>query len=191
MKIEIRRATSADRLAIAYCIAEGFKNDFSILSRDLKIIAKAIAPSLRPEQFFVAQKNGRILGTLAISNRGCCAAKIEPTALRRHFGLLKGLFGSFVMKEDFEGAAEFSAATGYVQFVAIREGCRRKGIATKLLKESMELSGYESFHLEVTDVNLAAMSCYMKLGFREYKRIPQKYAKYRGFRERIFMCRSL
>ena len=81
------------------------------------------------------------------------------------------------MREDFEGAAEFSAATGYVQFVAIREGCRRKGIATKLLKESMELSGYESFHLEVTDVNLAAMSCYMKLGFREYKRIPQKYAK--------------
>lgn len=38
------------------CIAKGFENDFSILSKDRKRVAKAISNGIRIGKFYVAEK---------------------------------------------------------------------------------------------------------------------------------------
>ena len=47
MDKHIRKATEQDRYAIALCIADGFEKDFSVLSKDNRKIASAIATGLQ------------------------------------------------------------------------------------------------------------------------------------------------
>jgi ribosomal protein S18 acetylase RimI-like enzyme len=51
---------------------------------------------------------------------------------------------------------------------------------------------YRDFVLDVTDVNESAIKCYTNVGFEEFKRVPEKHGKQKGFNERIFMryCRK-
>ena len=104
-----------------------------------------------------------------------------------HFGFIKGLIGALVLKEEFEGQLEYPVTTGYIEFVAVRKKYRKQGIATMMLKESMTLTNYQDFVLDVTDVNQNAIQCYAKVGFEEFKRIPEKHGKQKGFNEKIFM----
>ena len=51
----------------------------------------------------------------------------------------------------------------------------------------MLLTNYQDFVLDVTDINNNAIKCYMSIGFEEFKRIPEKYSKQKGFNEKIFI----
>ena len=46
---------------------------------------------------------------------------------------------------------------------------------------------YTDFELEVTDVNVAARDCYRKIGFVDLGRKKEKFGRFKGFRERIYM----
>ncbi len=130
---------------------------------------------------------GEVAGTLAISDCSGRAAKADKSSLVKNFGFIKGIIGAVVLKEEFEKPLNYPITTGYIEFVAIRKNYRRQGIATALLKESMLLSNYQDFVLDVTDINSNAIKCYANLGFEEFERIPEKHAKQKGFNERIFM----
>ena len=56
----------------------------------------------------------------------------------------------------------------------------------------MLLTNYQDFVLDVTDINNNAIKCYTSIGFKEFKRIPEKHGKQKGFNERIFIryCRK-
>ena len=56
-----------------------------------------------------------------------------------------------------------------------------------MLQESMLLTNYQDFVLDVTDINNNAIKCYTSIGFEEFKRIPEKHGKQKGFNEKIFM----
>ena len=128
-----------------------------------------------------------IAEVLAISDCTGRAARVEKASLKRHFGFLKGMFGAFVLKEEFEGQLEYLITTGYIEFVTVRKKYRKQGIATTMLQESMLLTNYQDFVLDVTDINNNAIKCYTNIGFDEFKRIPQKHGKQKGFNEKIFM----
>ncbi|MCI8505293.1 MAG: GNAT family N-acetyltransferase, partial [Lachnospiraceae bacterium] len=54
------------------------------------------------------------------------------------------------MKEEFEKQLEYPITTGYIEFVAVRKKYRKQGIATTMLQESMLLTNYQDFVLDVT-----------------------------------------
>lgn len=185
--VHIREANEADRNRVASCIAEGFEKDFSVLCKDHKKVADAIGPGLNMERFYVADIEGDIAGVLAISDCNGRAAKVEKASLKKQFGFVKGSIGTLVLKEEFEGQLAYPITTGYIEFVAVRKKYRKQGIATALLKESMSLTNYQDFVLDVTDVNAGAIKCYTQCGFQEFKRVPEKHGKQKGFLEKIYM----
>ena len=188
----IRKAKETDRSAVALCIAEGFEKDFSILCKDTQKVSDAIASGLNMERFFVADIEGNIAGVLAISDCTGRAAKAEKSSLKKHFGFFKGIIAAFILKEEFEKHIEYPVTTGYIEFVAVLKKYRKQGIAATMLRESMLLTNYRDFVLDVIDVNESAIKCYTNVGFEEFKRVPEKHGKQKGFNERIFMryCRK-
>ena len=66
--VHIRKAEETDRNHVAFCIAEGFEKDFSILCKDNQKVADAIAVGLHMERFYVADVKGNIVGLLAVSD---------------------------------------------------------------------------------------------------------------------------
>lgn len=191
MDKHIRKAMENDRYAIALCISEGFEKDFSVLSKDNKKIASAIATGLQIDKFYIAETDGKIMAVMAISDCYGRAARVDKPALRKHLGFIKGLIAGVVLKEEFEEQFDYPAGIGYIEFVTVRKEHRGKGISAFLLKESMELSGYQEFILDVTDTNTTAVQCYLKFGFKEIKRIPEKHAKQKGFHAKIYMFYSM
>ena len=185
--VHIRKAEETDRNHVAFCIAEGFEKDFSILCKDNQKVADAIAAGLHMERFYVADIRGNIAGVLAISDCNGRAAGVEKASLKKHFGLFKGVIAAFVLKEEFEKQLAYPVTTGYIEFVAVRKEYRRQGIAAAMLRESMLFTNYQEFVLDVTDINNNAIKCYTSIGFEEFKRIPEKHGKQKGFQERIFM----
>jgi len=185
--VHIRKAEEADRDLVAFCIAEGFEKDFSILCKDTQKVADAIAAGLDMERFYVADIEGDIAGALAVSDRTGRAARVDRASLKRQFGFLKGTIGAFVLREEFEGQLDYPISTGYIEFVAVRKKYRKQGIATAMLQGSILLTHYQDFVLDVTDINSAAIQCYISFGFEEFKRVPEKHGKQKGFDEKIFM----
>ena len=187
MNINIRQADENDRRDIALCIAEGFKKDFDVLCKNTQTVAAAISTGIQISRFYVAESENEVVGVLAISDCSGRAAVTDITSYKENFGFIKGNIANFVLKEEFESSLDYPPTTGYIEFVAVRNTHQRKGIATSLLKESMRLSSYDDYVLDVTDVNIAAIRCYSALGFREFKRVKEKHSKQKGFSAKIYM----
>ena len=187
MKIIVRKAKDADREDIAYCISEAFEKDFSILCKNIKTTAKAICSGIMTDKFYVAEHNNEIIGTLAVSDCNGRAVITDRTSYKRNFGFIKGMIACIVLKEEFESKLAYPITTGYLEFVSVKKDYRRMGIATTLIKESLRLSEYTDYVLDVTDINTSAIKCYTKLGFSEFKRIKEKHGKQKGFNEKIYM----
>ena len=100
--VHIRKAEETDRNHVAFCIAEGFEQDFAILCKDNQKVADAIAAGLHMERFYVADVKGDIAGVLAISDCNGRAAGVEKVSLKKQFGFFKGVIAAFVLKEEFK-----------------------------------------------------------------------------------------
>lgn len=187
MGIIVRKAKDIDREHIALCISEAFEKDFSILCKDIVTNAKAISSGIVTDKFYVAELNKEIVGVLAISNCNGRAVITDSSSYKKHFGFIKGIIAKIVLKEEFESELDYPPTTGYIEFVSVKKDYRRKGVATTLIKESLKLSNYDDYVLDVTDINTSAMNCYSKIGFSEFKRIKEKHSKQKGFNEKIYM----
>ncbi len=187
MKIIVRKAKNIERESIALCIAEAFEKDFSVLSKDIVTTAKAISSGIVIDKFYVAELNNKIVGVLAISNCNGRAVILDSSSYKKYFGFIKGIIAKIVLKEEFQSKLNYPVTTGYIEFVSVRKDYRRKGVATTLIKESLKLSSYIDYVLDVTDINISAINCYNNLGFEEYKRVKEKHSKQKGFNEKIYM----
>jgi len=187
VEIIVRKAKDDEREDIALCISEAFEKDFLILCKDNVTTAKAISSGIIIDKFYVAEFNGKIVGVLAISNCNGRAVLTDGSAYKKYFGFIKGIIAKMVLKKEFESRLDYPITTGYIEFVSVKKDYRRKGIATTLIKESLKLSNYNGYVLDVTDINTSAIKCYNNLGFEEFNRIKEKHGKQKGFNEKIYM----
>lgn len=186
-RVIVRRASEKDRSEISRIIAYGFSNDFSHITRDMERITKALLSGYELDRFFVADENGKILGVIACSDCNGRAAFVDTKEYIKHLGLIKGLLGAFVLKPEFTDPLKYPETTGYIEFVAVAEDARRRGIASAMLKGVTEQTTYSEYFLEVTDINIKAQECYKKFGFVENRRVREKYSAIMGYKERIVM----
>lgn len=187
MNIIVRKAKEEDRKNIAFCISEGFKNDFSAICKNVHKVALALESGIKIDKFYVACNETDFLGAFAISDCDARAASTDKKAYRKQFGLIKGWIASIVLKGEFEKAIEYPKTVGYLEFVCVREEFRRNKVATKMIIEGMKLSNYNEFVLDVTDTNIKAFNCYSAIGFKQFKTVEEPNSKYKGFNSRIYM----
>lgn len=185
--ITTRKAKDTDRNDIAFCIAEGFEKDFSVLSNDCQKIANAIAPGLHIDKFFVAEIDNKIVGVSAISDCKSRCISVNRKSMVKHLGFFWGTIGTMILKGEFEKQLNYPTQTGYIEMVAVRKEYRKQKVATTMLKEYISMSNYKDFILDVVDTNSNAYNCYAKIGFKEFARIPEKHAKQKGFNAKIYM----
>jgi 8-oxo-dGTP diphosphatase len=185
--VRVRPAVESDRDAIATVIAQVYRHEFSTLSRSMRKIAAALADGVDVRRFFVADRDGDVIGAIACTDRTGRAICIRAADWRRHLGIVRGTVAARILAPPFMSRVEYPAATGYIEFVAVTERARRQGIATKLVEGVIAQTAYTEYMLEVTDVNTAARDCYRKIGFVDTKSEKERFARLKGFGARIYM----
>jgi 8-oxo-dGTP diphosphatase len=193
--VTVRKAIENDRAGIARVIAYAYRREFSTLSRNLDKVAGALARAVEIDRFFVADRDGDIIGAIACTDRTGRAMRVRGIDFRRHLGIARGELAARILAPTFSPASgrypqsrlDYPAGTGYIEFVAVAERARRRGIATKLVEGVIAQTPYTTYVLEVTDVNTAARDCYRKIGFADFKSEKEKFGRLKGFRERIYM----
>lgn len=187
MNISFRKATEDDRTNLAGCIADGFSNDFILLTKDRDKIIDILSSSINPSKFYICLDGQDLAGCLAISEESSRAAKASKESLNRNFNFFKAWAGYRVLKNEFERSLGLKDGWGFIEFVTIRPIYRSKGLSSRLLNFAMDQSKYKSFILDVNDKNYKAIGLYKKLGFEELYRKKEKFNLIRGYRERIYM----
>ena len=185
--LRVRRAVASDRPAIASVIAHAYRHEFSTLSRNMDSITAALTPGVEVGRFFVADRGGDVIGAVACTDHTGRAMRVTAADWRRHLGLVRGELAARILAPQWMSRLDYPPGTGYIEFVAVAERARRQGIATQLVEGVIAHTHYTDFELEVTDVNTPARDCYRKIGFVDGKRKKEKFARIKGFRERIYM----
>ena len=185
--VAVRPAVESDRAGIASVVVEAYRHEFSTLSRSMDKIAAALTPAVEVDRFFVADRCGDIIGAIACTDHTGRAVRVKAADWRRHLGVVPGALAARILAPQWMSQLDYPAATGYLEFVAVAERARRQGIATKLVEAVIDQTHYTDFELEVTDVNTPARDCYLKIGFVDVRRKKEKFARVKGFRERIYM----
>jgi len=183
----VRPAVEADRAGIASVIAEAYRREFSTLSRNMDDVTAALTPTVEVERFFVADRRGDVIGAIACTDHTGRAMRIRAADWGGHLGFVRGALAARILAPQWMSQLEYPGATGYIEFVAVAEGARRQGIATRLVEGVIAQTRYTDFELEVTDVNMPARECYRKIGFVDVRRKKEKFGRIKGFRERIYM----
>lgn len=177
------------RSQIANLFADGFMQWLAYFSKDRETIAKAFAHMFVLEQFYVAVDGNRIAGMIGCTDGYTPSINLDKKELKRYFGFIKGTFGGFFLKKEFEGGIENpSPDKGSIEFVGTASEYRGQGIATSIFNYILENTPYMEYVIdEVADTNIAAMNLYQKWGFTEYKRkpVPQNRAKKIGINNLI------
>jgi 8-oxo-dGTP diphosphatase len=185
--VTVRPAVESDRAAIASIIVEAYRDEFARLSRNVERLTAALTPAIEVSRFFVADRDGDVVGTVACTDRAGRAMRVTAADWRRHLGNMRGALAARILAPQWMSQLDYPPGTGYIEFVAVTERARRRGIATKLVEGVIAQASYTDFELEVTDVNTPARECYRKIGFVDVKRRKEKFARIKGFRERIYM----
>jgi 8-oxo-dGTP diphosphatase len=185
--LAVRPAVESDRADIASVIVEAYRREFSALSRNMDKITAALTPAVEIGRFFVADSGAGVIGAIACTDHTGRAMRVRAADWRRHLGLVRGEVAARILAAQWMSRLDYPADTGYIEFVAVAERARRQGIATKLVEGVIAQTPYIDFELEVTDVNVPARECYRKIGFVDIIRKKEKFGRFKGFRERIYM----
>lgn len=180
----------AARAEAARVFVEGYSNELETLSKDRDAWTRALTPALVSEVFYGAvDDGGHVLGIAACSNAATRAMRLDPTALRKNLGAVRGSLAALFMGGTFHKSIDdVSDGTGYVECVSTATHARGRGVATALMEHIHDLP-YREFVLEVTDVNAGARRLYERFGYREYRRKPSRFPRITGYREAIWMRR--
>ena len=183
----VRPAVESDRMGIASVIVEAYSREFATLSRNADKLTAALTPAVEIDRFFVADRDGDVIGAVACTDHTGRAMRVEPAPWRQQLGVVRGTVSARILAAQWMSGLTYPASTGYLEFVAVAERARRQGVATKLVEGVIAQTAYPEFELEVTDVNAPARDCYRKIGFVDVRREREKFARIKGFRERIYM----
>lgn len=179
------------RQQVAEIFVDAYYQELAPLEKNKDKLIRAFGHAFQEEVFFVALEEDQPIGILACSHDAQRALRLEASHLRKHLGFIKGSLAYSFMKKDFHKALSYPPGTGYIECVGTKKEARGKGAATQLMAHLLNTLPYESYVLEVIDTNQTARGLYEKLGFVEVERIPVKHPKRMGFKEKIYMKRSV
>lgn len=175
------------RYEAADVFVEGYYKDLSFFTKDREKLRNAFKNTFCPEVFYLAEREGKIVGILACSNNRNRAMHIDKTNMKNYLGFFMGSLAYVLLKKEFNTPLTYSDNTGYIECVATSEAARGKGVCTALCQHVMRELLYDEYILEVADTNENAYRLYKKLGFTEFMRKQEKYPKLKGLNERIYM----
>jgi ribosomal protein S18 acetylase RimI-like enzyme len=183
----IRSATETDRVDITKIIVNSFRDDFSRIPKPIDDIINALKNGVNIERFLVAKVEERTVGTIACTDCSCRAVNINIADCRWYLGFLIGTAAGVFMHNEFSKPLHYSGTIGYIEFVAVSEGFRNKGIASELIHEVVRQTDYSEYILDVSVTNIAAQRCYLKFGFKEMARKKERFPWLKGYNEKVYM----
>ena len=187
--LTVRKAREADRRVLVSCLLEAFESDFSPFLKQFgeDFVVQFMEKVMVLDRFYIGEVDGELVGTLALTSANHRAVSVDRKELRKSFGRLKTFFLALAFKE-FEEVLPFPETTGFFEFVAVKKSFRRQGIASQMMSRAMKITSYKDYVLDVKDSNASAISCYQKLGFKEFARKPKpRFTQQKDFKELILM----
>ena len=175
---------------ISKIFVDGFYQWLLYFSKDKDKLVKAFSHMFNQDIFYIALSDGQICGIAACSDGKAKSVHLEKRELKKHLGLVKGTIASIVLKREFEEKQypfPLEPHTGYIEFVATAPEYRGKGVASGIITGIFKNTPYTNYVLEVADTNHNAVNLYTKLGFKEFKRVPEKHSKRSGINYLVYM----
>ncbi|GAK13327.1 GNAT family N-acetyltransferase [Geomicrobium sp. JCM 19039] len=166
-----------------------FHRDLAFLNRTDEQLIKAIAPTFRREQMYVAIENDKVIGLAVYSTLTSYSQVISLRHAIRSFGIWKGYLCWISMNRK---PIRLTRNQCYIEDVATHPEHRRKGVAHALMNVLMQDVNNMEYVLEVVDTNDAAISVYTDLGFHKYHAVKENkhVQKTLGYSERQYMKRA-
>lgn len=184
----IRKAKESDKSQIAHVIAYSFEKDFSGFANDMSLIAKVFEKGIDFNRFLVAEQDNKIVGVAGCADCTGRALSINKKDCRKYLGFIRGSIAFMVFKEEFMLPLLYPVNIGNCDIIGVLKEARNQGIGKALLEKMIEYnSDYSEFIINVIDINKTAIKIYENFGFKEFERIPYKWAKQSGFKEKIWM----
>lgn len=172
---------------VAAVFINGYDKDLAFLSDNKEKLIEAFQKMICPDVFYLAVLDDEIVGILACSNNQNRALSIDKKILINFFGYVKGSMAYYFMKDEFNKKLPYQDDTGYIECVATTVKARGKGVSTALMSYVLKNDIYQRYILEVVDTNEVAYRLYTRLGFTELKRKKERFSKFKGFKQRIYM----
>lgn len=155
--------------------AESYYQWLKYFAKDKAKLARAFAHIFNLDKFFVAVQDSEVLGFAT-----CVGEKAEPVTLNKkilckNLGFIRGRIAFAILNKHMIGTTypfEVTEQMGIIEYVAVSENHRRKGVAQNLLNHIMTVEHYPEYVLEVAGNNTGAVKLYEKLGFIEFMRKP-------------------
>ncbi len=155
----------ARRRPAADLLFDAFQSKFAPLLGGRSHAVALFAACLHPDRAFVALRQGELVGLAGLHYAEKRFLEFPWPAVAAEYGLLAALPRALVLR--FIGSPAVPGELS-VDFLAVAEGWRGRGIGTRLLHEVSALARAEGMHavrLDVVDTNSAARRLYERLGF--------------------------
>lgn len=189
--IEIKPASTVGgniKKRISEIFIDGFGKHFTFFSKDTNKLVQAFEHMFQTDLFYVALFDGKVVGITALTNGKDFSVILNQSELRKHLGYYKGTMAYLALNNEFKKTAvKTGEGIASVEFVATASEYRGKGIASAIMNHLFSLPQYNEYVLEAADTNSNAVRLYKKLGYREFKRIRQKFSKISGVNYLIYM----
>ena len=191
LMIEIERASDCVndiRSQMTELFIEGFWHLLQLLSKDRNKLKAVFYHTFLLDKFFVAVENGRVIGMVGYAESTKSSLHLDKHAFKKYLGFFKGILSYYILKKEFSKIIPgMKDSIGKIEFVVVTKEQRGKGIAAKIIRHIFTEVEYQEFILETTDTNIPAITAYKKIGFNEYDRLKQKYAKQSGINYFIYL----
>lgn len=189
--IEIKPATSIGgniNRKISEIFVECFGQHFTFLTKDTNKLVAAFEHMFYTDVFYVALIDGKVAGITALTDGKESCINENKKELRKHLGYVKGTLFYQIFQHEFHKPAMLTGdGIASVEFVATASEYRGKGVASAIIHHLFAFPQYQDYVLEAADTNINAVRLYEKLGFREFKRIKQKFSKFIGVNHIVHM----
>lgn len=175
---------------VSKIFSESFYQWFKYFSKDTNRLAKAFDGSFIWEKFYFSLIDGQVCGMAAVTDGISPSIRLSNRKMTRNLGFYKGFLAYFILKhmlQNHKYPFPVSEETLSIEFVAVSEKSRRRGVASNLIQYIIDNSNSQRYILEVADTNLPAVSAYEKMGFEVFYSVPETHPKQSGINNYLYM----
>ncbi|KIS04145.1 GNAT family N-acetyltransferase [Paucilactobacillus wasatchensis] len=188
--IKLNQAHRDLRPDVSAIFVDGFYEWIKFFSKDKFKLTRAFTHTFNPDVFYIAIENGIVQGFAACTDGSVPSVKLKQHEFRHYLGFVRGTMAYQILRKEFEEKPypfAIGPHMGAIEFVATGREFRGRGVATKLLNYLHNNTPFRDYVLEVADTNIAAVKLYEKLGYRVFKKVPEKHQRQSGINFYLYM----